>query len=177
MAVTIELLCLYMGSSIQQISVDKLTQVNNRQNLLGFMEYKLVNHDERLFLFMMDQDYFKTINDSYGHLEGDDALIRAAKALKSACGDFRRRPYIARYGGDEFIVVVDSSQAEADALLDCIHQSLARLNAEARRPYRLTFSIGVAEYQPGMTANDLIAAADAALYKVKRARPDAAALR
>ena len=176
-AVTIELLCLYMGSSIQQISVDKLTQVNNRQNLLGFMEYKLVNHDERLFLFMMDLDYFKTINDSYGHLEGDDALISAAKALKSACGDFRRRPYIARYGGDEFIVVVDSSQAEADALLDRIHQSLARLNAEARRPYRLTFSIGVAEYQPGMTANDLIAAADAALYKVKRARPDAAALR
>lgn len=175
-AITIELLCLYMGSSTQQISVDKLTQVNNRQNLLGFMDYKLINHDEKLFLFMMDLDYFKTINDNYGHLEGDDALVRAAKALKAACGDFRRRPYIARYGGDEFIVVVDSTQAEADALLERIHESLARLNAQARRPYQLTFSIGVAEYQPGMSANDLIAAADAALYKVKHARPEPAAL-
>ena len=56
-------------------------------------------------------------------------------------------------------------------------ESLARLNAQARRPYQLTFSIGVAEYQPGMSANDLIAAADAALYTVKHARPEPAALR
>lgn len=171
-AITIELLCLYMGTSTQQISMDKLTQVNNRQNLLSFLEYKCVNHSEKLFLFMMDLDYFKTINDTYGHLEGDDALIRASKALKMSCGDhFRRRPYIARYGGDEFIVVIESTKQEADLLLENIHSNLKKLNDEANKPYNLAFSIGVAEYHPGMDANALIEAADSELYKIKRARP------
>ena len=171
-AITIELLCLYMGSSTQQISMDKLTQVNNRQNLLSFLEYKCVNHSEKLFLFMMDLDYFKTINDTYGHLEGDDALIRASKALKLSCADnFRRRPYIARYGGDEFIVVIESSTQEADRLLENIHTNLKALNDESHKPYTLAFSIGVGEYHPGMDANALIEAADSELYKIKRARP------
>lgn len=170
-AITIELLCLFMGTSTQQISLDKLTQVNNRQNLLGFLEYKLYNHDEKLFLLMMDLDYFKTINDTYGHLEGDDALVRAALALKLACGSFKRRPYIARYGGDEFIVVIESSKADADMLVSRIREALADQNVEAHRPYTLAFSIGVAEYHPGMSANDLIEAADANLYEIKRNRP------
>ena len=171
-AITIELLCLYMGTSTQQISMDKLTQVNNRQNLLSFLEYKVINHTEKLFLFMMDLDYFKTINDTYGHLEGDDALIRASKALKLACGDnFRRRPYIARYGGDEFIVVIESTKQEADRLLENIHANLKALNDEANKPYTLAFSIGVAEFHPGMDANALIEAADSELYKIKRTRP------
>lgn len=169
--ITIELLCLFMGTSTQQISMDKLTQVNNRQNLLGFLDYKLLNHDEKIFLLMMDLDYFKTINDTYGHLEGDDALIRAAQALKIACGDFKRRPYIARYGGDEFIVVIESSKPEAEALIARIRETLSGLNDQAKRPYTLAFSIGVGEYHPGMNANDLIEAADHALYEIKRARP------
>ena len=169
--VSIELLCLMMGTSTQQISMDKLTQVNNRQNLLGFLEFKLYNHDEKLFLMMMDLDYFKTINDTYGHLEGDDALIRAATALKQACGSFKRRPYIARYGGDEFIVVIEAVKADADLLVSRIREELDRLNQEANRPYTLAFSIGVAEYHPGMNANDLIEAADSALYEIKRSRP------
>ncbi len=169
--ITIELLCLFMGTSTQQISMDKLTQVNNRQNLLGFLDYKLMNHDEKIFLLMMDLDYFKTINDTYGHLEGDDALIRAAQALKIACGDFKRRPYIARYGGDEFIVVIESSKPEAEALIARIRETLSGLNDQAKRPYTLAFSIGVGEYHPGMNANDLIEAADHALYEIKRARP------
>ena len=169
--ITIELLCLFMGTSTQQISMDKLTQVNNRQNLLGFLDYKLLNHDEKIFLLMMDLDYFKTINDTYGHLEGDDALIRAATALKIACGDFKRRPYIARYGGDEFIVVIESTMPEAEALIANIREQLEVLNSQANRPYNLKFSIGVGEYHPGMNANDLIEAADHALYEIKRARP------
>ena len=170
-AITLEVLCLYMGTSTQQISLDKLTQVNNRQNLLGFLDYKLINHDEKLFLLMMDLDYFKVINDTYGHLEGDDALVRAAKALKQACGSFKRRPYIARYGGDEFIVVIESSKAEADMLVARIREMLEAQNTEANRPYSLAFSIGMAEFHPGMNANDLIEAADHCLYEVKRSRP------
>lgn len=170
-AITLELLCLFMGTSTQQISLDKLTQVNNRQNLLGFLDFKLLNHDEKIFLLMMDLDYFKSINDTYGHLEGDDALVRAAKALKIACGSFKRRPYIARYGGDEFIVVLESSKADADLLVQNIRDALDKLNAESNRPYSLKFSIGVGEFHPGMDSTQLIEAADHALYEIKRARP------
>ncbi len=95
--IMVELLCIYIGNTMQEISLDKLTQVNNRQNLLGFMEYKLKNHEEDVYLMMMDLDDFKMINDRFGYLEGDNALVMAAKALKTACGSFKRRPYIARY--------------------------------------------------------------------------------
>ena len=102
----------------------------------------------------------------------DHALIRASQALKLACDGFRLRPYIARYGGDEFIVVIESSKAESDLLLQRIREKLEELNAAANRPYDLRFSIGVAEYHPGMNANALIEAADNALYEIKRARPE-----
>ena len=84
---------------MQQISIDKPTQVNNRQNLLGFMDYKLRNHDHDVYLMMMDLDSFKQINDTYGHVEGDNALVNASKGIKEACGGYVPRPYIARYGG------------------------------------------------------------------------------
>ena len=141
-----------MSASTQQISLAKLTQVNHRQNLPGYMDYKLSSHDELLFLLMIDVDCFRQINDAYGHLEGDVALVRVARALKAACVPARKRPYIARYGGDEFIIFMAGSRAEAEA------------------PYRLAVSIGVGEWWPSMNVKDLIAKADAAPYAVKQAR-------
>ncbi len=167
----IELLCMYMDSSTRQISLDKLTQVNNRQNLLSFLEYKLLNHDESLFLLMMDVDYFKTINDTYGHLEGDEALIHVAKVLKNTCGTFTRRPYIARYGGDEFMILVEGSRAECDKLRDNIQTNLKTMCETLHKPYTLTLSIGVARWEPAMSAKDFIESADNQLYEIKRNRP------
>ena len=167
----VELLCLYVVSNKQMISIDKLTQVNNRQNLISFMNYKLNNHDNPLFLLMVDVDEFKGINDTYGHLEGDNALIRVATALKRACIPYKLRPYIARYGGDEFIVVMEGSEEEAATLCDSIRRILRKLQERDRESqYSLEVSIGLAQCQEGMHASDLIAAADAELYKTKRAR-------
>lgn len=168
---SIELLCMYMDSSTRQISLDKLTQVNNRQNLLSFLEYKLLNHDESLFLLMMDVDYFKTINDTYGHLEGDEALIHVAKVLKNTCGAFTRRPYIARYGGDEFMILVEGSRADCDRLRDDIQSNLKAMCESLHKPYTLTLSIGVARWEPSMSAKDFIESADNQLYEIKRNRP------
>lgn len=169
--VAIELLCMYMDSSTNQISLDKLTQVNNRQNLLSFLEYKLLNHEESLFLLMMDVDYFKSINDTYGHLEGDDALIHVAKVLKRACGSYQRRPYISRYGGDEFIILLEGSKAECDRLCEDIQSTLTEVCASLNKPYSLTLSIGVARWHPSMGVKDFIESADNALYEIKRNRP------
>ena len=82
--VTAELLWIYTGSVSMQISMDKLTQVNNRQNLMGFLNYKIRNHSDSVLLMMLDVDNFKTINDTHGHPEGDQALVSAAQQIISA---------------------------------------------------------------------------------------------
>ena len=168
--VMVNLLCIYNGTNRQQISMDKLTQVNNRQNLIGFINYKLINHESRLYALMIDVDYFKPINDTYGHLEGDHALVRVAEALKHSCNSFKRRPFIARYGGDEFIVILEGTQEEADRLCNYIHCKLKESQETEKAPYDLTVSIGVAGYRNGMQSKDLIAAADEELYKIKESR-------
>ena len=165
----IELLCLYIGSSQQQISMDKLTQVNNRQNLISFLNYKLETHESRMYLLMIDVDYFKSINDTYGHLEGDKALIRVAEAMKQACQAYKKRPYIARYGGDEFMIILEGTRQEASDLRAGIIEHLKTLQEEAA-DYELTVSIGLAECCCGMNARDLIQAADEEMYKIKKAR-------
>ncbi|MCR4885632.1 MAG: GGDEF domain-containing protein [Clostridiales bacterium] len=167
--IMIEMLFMYTGANNQLISKDKLTQVNNRQNLISFLNYKVHTHEEKLFIFMVDVDYFKEINDTYGHLEGDNALVDVVSALKKACIPFRKRPYIARYGGDEFIVVLEGTVGDAAAMKTSIPEIL-RESKRADAPYALQVSIGMAEYDPGMTPNDMIAAADEELYEIKRNR-------
>lgn len=169
--VSIELLLMYMDSATNQISLDKLTQVNNRQNLISFLEYKLHNHEESLFLLMMDADYFKHINDTYGHLEGDEALVHIANVLKHVCGGYLRRPYISRYGGDEFIILLEGSKADCDKLRDDIVNGLKEKCETLHKPYTLTLSIGIARWEPSMKVKDFIEAADNQLYEIKRNRP------
>lgn len=168
--ITTELLCLYVGSSTRQIMIDRLTQVNNRQNLSRFLSNKLRSHTDELFLLMIDVDYFKSINDNYGHLEGDEALIRVANALKQGCTTCRKHPYIARYGGDEFIIVAELSEDEIQELCTSIRDKLKELNDKAGARYSLNLSIGYAEWQEGMTSSELINIADYNLYKEKASR-------
>lgn len=168
--ITVELLCLYVGSSNRQIMIDRLTQINNRQNLNRFLANKLHSHTDDLFLLMIDVDYFKNINDTYGHLEGDEALIRVANSLKLGCTVCRKHPYIARYGGDEFIIVAELTEEEILELCTSIRSTLQELNEKAGVPYSLNLSIGYAEWREGMTTSDLMVAADYNLYKEKAAR-------
>lgn len=166
-AVMIELLLLFLGTIMQQISIDTLTQVNNRQNLLGFMNYKLRNHDNDVYLMMMDLDNFKTINDTYGHVEGDNALVHASAGIKAACGGYVPRPYIARYGGDEFIVVIETDDCnDVEFISASIQEALSAYDDTA--PYNLRMSIGTAKYHDGQTPKELIHEADKLLYDIKK---------
>ena len=172
--IMVELLCLYVGTTKQQISLDKLTQVNNRLNLITYMEYKLATHESRTFLLMIDLDDFKIINDTYGHLEGDKALILVANALKEACSSYKLRPYIARYGGDEFMVITEGTREEASALCENIHRIIHEKQGK-NAPFELKVSIGMAECTCGMKPDDLILAADEELYRIKKERKAAKA--
>ncbi|SEA18328.1 diguanylate cyclase (GGDEF) domain-containing protein [Lachnospiraceae bacterium NK3A20] len=171
-AITCAILNIYIGNSTNQISIDKLTQINNRQNLLGYINGVIRSHDLQLYLLMIDVDYFKKVNDNFGHQEGDAALVRVANALKSACGgNSKKRPYIARYGGDEFIVVAEAqNEEEIEGLCRQIHDKLYYFNIWSSVPYNLTVSIGAVRWQEGMDTMALIGAADEKLYEVKAAR-------
>ena len=165
-SILVELLCIYMGVTRQQISMDKLTQVNNRQNLIGFMNYKLKNHLGSLYLLMIDVDDFKSINDTFGHLEGDRALVEVSGALKRVCGPFAKRPYIARYGGDEFIVVMEGTDQDVETLCASVREELEKANSQSPT-FQLSISIGRAKWREGMDPKALIAEADGQLYEKK----------
>lgn len=166
--VTLWLLFVFVGSTSEQVSTDKLTQIHNRQNLLTYINMKIHTHEDRLFLIMMDIDYFKRINDTYGHQEGDQALIRTANALKSAAQSMSRRPYLARYGGDEFMVVAEAENIEEiQALCEEIQNQLDYFGTWSEKKYQMSLSIGIAEWQEDMKQKDLIEAADQTLYRVK----------
>ena len=163
-------LMLYQNWLDDMISVDPLTRLNNRKQLAHQYE-QLTRHEDAvpLYLLLIDANKFKSINDTYGHLQGDAALERIAEALRLACRELRRRYNIARYGGDEFVILVQAEQAqEIRALRGRIDAHLARLNAAAHAPYDLTVSVGTARAERGKALKTLIAEADRAMYAEKK---------
>ena len=114
--------------------------------------------------FILDVDYFKKINDTYGHYNGDLALKRIADILK---GVFRKNDILGRFGGDEFAVFMKGA-GRADAAEKC--QLLRQIISEAEfapNTGPLTASIGVAIAEPNQDFDDLYRKADQALYLVK----------
>ena len=169
-----EVVCIFVGNMNHQISTDMLTRVNNRQNLDRFLEYKMVNHFEQIWLLMIDVDYFKKINDTMGHLEGDRALERVSDVLKIACRNFIPRPFIARYGGDEFTIVMEGQEKDVNQLCILIRRKMEETDLEGK-PYKLRVSVGRGKLKSGMTYRELVAEADEELYRIKQARKAPAA--
>lgn len=169
--IMISILLLYIVFQEQPISTDPLTGLNNRNRFETYILLLFSNVDqaEDVYLLMMDADGFKQINDRYVHVEGDHALQVISAALKEVCS--ASGSFIARYGGDEF-VVLQKAMAEQDILHLCaaINDELAR----AEVPYLLRMSIGYARVGDGVdTWQDLLRAADAELYRVKREKKKA----
>ena len=114
---------------------------------------------------------FKSINDTYGHIQGDAALVRIADALRLGARDFQHRVNIARYGGDEFVILANADDIDQiDALRDSIDRALTRLNREANAPYELSVSMGAARADPSLSLKELIEKADEQLYEEKERR-------
>lgn len=172
---TIMMLYVYIISLNDQVSIDELTRLNNRTQLKKYVagESSKQNTDRSTrYILMIDLNKFKQINDQYGHVEGDMALRRTADALKMACGDNTLKTFIARYGGDEFIIITKTDNEElVKELCNTIKNTVVRLNNEAGSKYELTASIGYASYNGDFTAfQAALNEADEALYKDKAAR-------
>lgn len=167
---TLSLLYVYNEMRNRLISIDDLTQINGRNQLMRYLANKIEearDNGGRVCLFMIDVNKFKAINDQFGHIEGDVALTRVANALKRACHG--RSAGIFRYGGDEFAVGFDvSSDDDIEFMHWRIVDALEAENDMAEAPYRLSVSIGYAEYESSIkTPNEFIKRADARLYDEK----------
>jgi len=146
---------------------DQLTGLCNRRNFDQRLEAAIARatrHGGAFSLLMLDIDHFKNINDYYGHATGDDVLRRFGEVLSE-----RLRPYdvAARWGGEEFVVLADGATLDnARMLAEQIRESVA--STPFSPVPRVTVSIGVADYQPDESGDDLLRRADKALYGAKR---------
>ena len=149
---------------------DELTCLYNRRGFFAaaVQQLKLASRQaQSLLLLYCDVDGLKKINDSYGHQEGDLALIRAADALERT---FRDSDIVARLGGDEFVVLaLEASGQTREVLLRRLEKCVKKSNAGESR-YELSLSVGVARFNPKRTISlgDLMALADKAMYEKKR---------
>lgn len=170
LATTVAAVQVFVNLQQTRITIDPLTQLNNRTKLIQYLD-KCVSHQRsgtgrHLALCMIDINDFKQINDRFGHPEGDAALILLAETLKQAGAHFKC--LIARYGGDEFFVVLETkSPQEVSAFRQELLDTLARNNAQAAKPYNVEISLGFADYDPQLTIPELIERTDRALYNNK----------
>ncbi|WP_270493067.1 diguanylate cyclase [Citrobacter gillenii] len=154
----------------QENGKDSLTQLLNRRFIPTIMrrEISLALHARKPFtLAMLDIDYFKQINDSYGHNTGDMALKSVAAVIYE---HIRSSDYVFRYGGEEFmILLVESEVSQASIILETLRKKIAdlRMAASATESFSITVSIGIAEYDYHPDYKQLVDKADRALYLEK----------
>ncbi|MGL4523668.1 MAG: diguanylate cyclase [Bacilli bacterium] len=147
---------------------DALTDVYNRKEALLRIQKELETHPQRT-LIMIDIDNFKNINDTYGHLQGDEVIERIAKCIKHQIG---KNNIVGRYGGEEFIVLIDSTVNDSYLLAEKLRKKIHALAFETQMNKELivSVSIGMTEnLNKNRTLHALIGEADSALYAAKLA--------
>jgi diguanylate cyclase (GGDEF) domain len=157
----------------QQIYNDALTNLNNRRHLNHFLEERLskASPERPVTVYMIDINGFKSINDRFGHVEGDNALRFFADVFRDVGS--RYNAFIARYGGDEFSLVFDSASVKAEAVVEALNQEIAEKQKTANgvsHQYVLTLSIGYyASTSNEMSSDEAFACADKGFYLQKKA--------
>ena len=154
---------------------DGLTGINNHRSLLKLAEREFevaMRYQPPLSMMFFDIDYFKQINDTFGHAIGDEAL---KLTIQTVCAKLRSADLIGRYGGDEFVILLPQTSAlDALPLAERIHASIAEMRLETNKgPLTLTISIGIAQSIHDAseldTVESLLLRADQALYAAKQA--------
>ena len=168
LGVSIGLIYLYINVQNEASYVDVLSGLYNRQYLgnLLLMYSKKKDTVGVPAGIMLDIDNFKSINNTFGHIVGDDAISTVGKLLHTAVGD---KGVICRCGGDEFIILMNiSSQNEIVDMVNNIRTHTKLFNESQKKPYNINFSIGYCIYHSeNESIDDFLKKIDAAMYEDK----------
>lgn len=158
-------------AALEMATVDELTGITNRRGFMSLSQYILnlcIREKLPATLAFIDLNEFKLINDTYGHAEGDRALIEFSNELK---GSLRNSDLFARLGGDEFtILLANTTCDDAELVIRKLSKSLKDYYNNSDHPYELTFSYGVVEFNPQthQSLEDLLHEGDELMYQKKR---------
>jgi diguanylate cyclase (GGDEF)-like protein len=168
-SVTISILVIFINIQNYQLDIDYLTGVFNRRQLDHYLQQQAQAYSEKKLLagIMIDLDAFKIINDRFGHDAGDEALKYVAGILKKT---FRKHDFIARYGGDEFIVLMDIKDAsDLNRAVRRLKENVGQFNKQKVVPYNLSLSIGYDTFTPApsFTLQNFMKHIDSLMYLEK----------
>ncbi len=167
-----KMMCDHQGEeSLLALSLtDELTDLCNRRRFLVLAEQCIkvaIRAKKRSLLLYIDMDDLKWINDHHGHNEGDQALIALASILKKT---FRDSDIIARIGGDEFAVLLESPDENDELPITRLSRNIGDYNAQSSQQYQLSVSVGAAHFDPEypISIDELLSKADTSMYAEKR---------
>ncbi|HQA25355.1 MAG TPA: GGDEF domain-containing protein [Candidatus Competibacteraceae bacterium] len=147
----------------KKASIDPLTKLLNRNYLQKIYDHKMEeNESDHLAILLGDIDYFKKINDNYGHNVGDDVLKKVAVLLGS---NVRKNDFVFRYGGEEFLLIVTFS--EVCQLMEYAERLRKAVETTEIDNIKITISFGVSFAKKGQSIDKVLLSADTALYKAK----------
>jgi len=169
-AVSMQLI--FMSMQNGHLSIDYLTGLFNRRQLDSYLDERrnAKKKNKMQVGIMLDLDYFKMINDDFGHVVGDSALVDAAKILKTS---FHKTDVICRYGGDEFVIITErNTKEEIVSDVNTLNENTKKFNEKGNTPYQIEFSIGYDsfDFKTGSSPSEFLKHIDALMYLNKRRR-------
>jgi diguanylate cyclase (GGDEF)-like protein len=168
-SIVLSLLIAFLYIQNKNMSTDHLTGLYNRKIFESYLKEKIntASRNSTFSAIMLDVNNFKTINDTFGHEMGDQALEVAGKLLKSS---IRANDFLARYGGDEFFLILDiSNEKELKATINRINRKISEFNSRGLYPFELYFSMGYAiyDYKSKMGLKKFLSYIDKLMYEDK----------
>ena len=166
----LSLLIVYFNIQNRGLNTDYLTGICNRRELDGYIKAKIRKRSDgpAFSAILIDLNDFKKINDRFGHDIGDEALKDAVQIIS---GSLRQDDFVARYGGDEFMVIMDIDNRETLAqTVQRIKDNVERFNEDNAKPYLIDLAMGYAVYEPEreMTADRFFQYIDKLMYEAKK---------
>lgn len=163
LCVAIAFIIVYIEIQISISFIDDLSGLYNRKYMNHYLDKLQNDKPKRVYGFLMDINDFKTINDIYGHLKGDQAIIQFGKILQHSID---KDSVAIRMGGDEFVIfAILKSNEEALALKKHIEQNVRQFNIHSKEPFHLSFSIGIAKYSGNIET--FLSSMDDSMYEAK----------